>query len=140
MSTIDNEMVPVNYVLKFFLSAFIFLCIMAVQYLVEGLNSYFNSLKFQDFMDLCSVANISILIMDQYYHGYYIHGEAPWGRSDLVMSELKEKLDNEGKGQERGRGLHPDQQKPQSILQDEGIHTYEIFFPAQIREQYDEIY
>ena len=56
-------------------------------------------------MDLCSVANISVLIMDQYYHGYYLHGKAPWGRSDLIMSELKEKLDSEAQGDMRSRGL-----------------------------------
>ena len=68
---------------------------MAVQYILEGFNSYFNSLKFQEFMDLCSVSNVSLLIMDQNYHGYYLHGKAPWGRSDLTLSELKEKIDSE---------------------------------------------
>ena len=52
-------------------------------------------------MDLCSVSNISILIMDQHYHGYYIHGKAPWGRSDLMLSELKKQLDMEGEGNQR---------------------------------------
>jgi F0F1-type ATP synthase membrane subunit a len=65
MRTDASELAPTNYVLKFFLSAFIFLCVMAVQYILEGLNSYFSSLKFQEFMDLCSVSNISVLIMDQ---------------------------------------------------------------------------
>lgn len=105
MSTTPNNLAPINYVLKFFLSAFIFLCIMAVQYMLEALNSYVNSLKFQEFMDLCSVANISVLVMDQHYHGYYLHGKAPWGRSDLVMAELKEKLDSEALGEMRSRSL-----------------------------------
>jgi meckelin len=105
MITTASELAPTNYVLKFFLSAFLFLCIMAAQYLLEALNSFFNSLKFQEFMDLCSVSNISLLIMDQYYHGYYIHGKAPWGRSDLVMSELKEKLDSEALGEQRARSI-----------------------------------
>lgn len=74
MSTTSSELAPTNYILKFFLSAFLFLCIMAVQCIVELLNGYFFSLKFQDFMDLCSVSNISLLVMDQHYHGYYLHG------------------------------------------------------------------
>ena len=98
MMTVPSALSPTNYVLKFFISAFLFLCIMAAQYFVELLNAYFNSLKFQEFIDLCSVSNISVLIMDQYYHGYYIHGKAPWGRSDLVLRELKEKLDHEAEG------------------------------------------
>ena len=64
LSTVGNNMLPTNYVLKFFISAIIFLAIMAAQYILEGLNSRFSSLKFQEFMDLCSVSNISILIMD----------------------------------------------------------------------------
>ena len=74
MIATDNDLIPINYVLKFFLSAFIFLCIMAAQYVVEAINSYASSLKFQEFMDLCSVSNISMIIMDEYFHGYYIHG------------------------------------------------------------------
>jgi TRAP-type C4-dicarboxylate transport system permease small subunit len=46
MKTTSSELAPMNYVLKFFLSAFLFLCIMAVQYLLEAANSQFNSLKF----------------------------------------------------------------------------------------------
>jgi meckelin len=56
-------------------------------------------------MDLCSVANISLLILDQPFHGFYVHGEAPSGRSDLVMADLKAKLDAEGEGTQRRRGL-----------------------------------
>lgn len=48
----------------FFISAFLFLVIMAVQYVLEILNSYFDSLKFQEFIDLCSVGNMSVLLMD----------------------------------------------------------------------------
>lgn len=99
MSTYSSDITPVNYVLMFFISAFLFLVIMAVQYVLEVLNSYFDSLNFQEFIDLCSVGNMSVLLMDQHYHGYYIHGKAPWGRSDLTMSELKELLDSEGKGE-----------------------------------------
>ena len=98
MTTEITSLTPTNYVLKFFLSAFLFLCIMAAQYLVELVNSYFNSLKFQEFIDLCAVSNISLLVMDEQFHGYYIHGKAPWGRSDLLMRELKENVDREGEG------------------------------------------
>jgi meckelin len=72
---------------------------MAAQVIVEFFNGYFFSLKFQDFMDLCSVSNISLLIMDQHFHGYYLHGQAPWVSSDLLMSELKANLDKEESGQ-----------------------------------------
>jgi meckelin len=56
-------------------------------------------------MDLCSVANISVIIMDTYLHGFYIHGEAPWISSDLVLSELKKNLDRESDGKTMKRGI-----------------------------------
>jgi meckelin len=141
MSTTASALAPTNYILKFFLSAFLFLCIMAAQCFVELLNGYFNSLKFQEFMDLCSVSNISLLIMDQHYHGYYLHGQAPWISSDLVMSELKEKLDQEEAGNLRRRGLRQNG-GPQSsrVVQDVDVQSYEIFFPAVIRDEYDGLY
>ena len=93
-------------------------------------------------MDLCSVANISVLIMDQAFHGFYIHGEAPSGRSDLVMSDLKAKLDAEGEGSQRRRGLRNyndlGRQAPRLLQGD--VQTYEIFFPSTIREEYDALY
>jgi len=56
-------------------------------------------------MDFCSVANVSVMIMDSQFHGYYIHGEAPWIHSDLVLSQLKKKLDEEGDGKQQKRGI-----------------------------------
>lgn len=136
MVTKPSEFSPINYVLKFFVSAFLFLCIMAAQYLVELVNAYVNSLKFQEFIDLCSVSNISVLMMDQYYHGYYIHGKAPWGRSDLVMRELKEKLDSEAEGVGRRRGL-PSSRVDNNRNLNQEKQTFEIYFPAQLRDEYD---
>jgi len=41
--------------------------------------------------------------MDQHYHGYYIHGQSPWNKSDLPMGWLKYELDNNTKS----RGINP---------------------------------
>lgn len=107
--------------------------------MVEAVVSYLSSLKFQEFTDLCSVSNISVLIMDQYFHGYYIHGKAPWGKSDLVMGELKEQLDSEGMGEKRERGIRLGLTQETDILRGE-VTTYEIYFPVQLRDEYDNLY
>jgi len=93
-------------------------------------------------MDLCSVANISLLILDQPFHGFYVHGEAPSGRSDLVMSDLKEKLDAEGEGVQRRRGLknYNDLGRQQPGILQGDVQSYEIYFPSTIREEYDALY
>lgn len=105
LNTINDSMQPQNYVLLFFLSSFVFLLIGIVQYILSMINSWVFSNKYLEFMDLCSVSNISMIIMDTYLHGYYVHGEAPWVSSDIVMSQLKKNLDNEGKGVGIKRGI-----------------------------------
>jgi len=41
-----------------------------------------------EFQDLCSVANISVLMFDEYLSGYYVHGKSPTGGSDLSSEYL----------------------------------------------------
>lgn len=82
-------------------------------------------------MDLCSVANISVIVMDSYLHGYYIHGEAPWVSSDVVISELKKNLDREGEGKSLKRGVSDKYPTLQS---------YEIYIPVKVRKELDDIY
>jgi meckelin len=36
-------------------------------------------LEIQDFIDLCTVANTSIIFFDETCHGYYLHGKTPSG-------------------------------------------------------------
>ena len=57
-----------------------------------------------DFMDLLSVANMSVFILDQSLHGYYIHGQSPSGKADINVDELLKSLEEEGQGKVRNRG------------------------------------
>ena len=54
---------------------------------------YRNSLL--QFVDLISLANISILVFDEACHGYYIHGRSVHGSSDVNMDELNHNLKKE---------------------------------------------
>lgn len=66
---------PQNYILLFFLVATLFLVIGAAQYTIKGIKKMAAfPADYQNFVDLCAVSNISCLIMDQEFHGYYIHG------------------------------------------------------------------
>ena len=42
----------------------------------------------EDFVDLCTIANISIFIIDDHLHGYYIHGENPLGFAEGSAEHL----------------------------------------------------
>ena len=55
---------------------------------MKRLLNIWNPLPIEDFVDLCSVANISIFIVDDNLHGYYIHGENPFGFSEGSAEHL----------------------------------------------------
>lgn len=83
------QLQPTNMLLKFFLCAIIFIVIAAVQLVIYGIRNLCRAPKIQQFTDLCSVSNISILVMTEQLHGFYINGKAPWAQSDLPLSWLK---------------------------------------------------
>ncbi len=86
----------------------------------------------QEFIDLCSVSNISLFILDQSLHGYYIHGVSPAGKADSNLDELLNALEEEGSGRVKGRGL---------IDKDnENLQTFELFISYKMRTVYDGIY
>ena len=50
------------------------------------------------FVDLCSVSNVSILLFDEPSHGYYIHGRSVHSYADTDMAELFHQLKKEEVG------------------------------------------
>jgi len=45
-------------------------------------------LPYQNFVDLCSMTNISLLMFDETFHGYYIHGRSPYGQAEISTEKL----------------------------------------------------
>ena len=48
------------------------------------------------FIDLCTLAKVSVLVLDEPYHGYYLHCRSPHQYADASMFELIETLHKEG--------------------------------------------
>lgn len=46
-------------------------------------------------MDLCSVSNLSVFILKDRYHGYYIHGRSVHAHADTDMREMHAMLRRE---------------------------------------------
>ncbi|WKY12342.1 hypothetical protein Q1695_003711 [Nippostrongylus brasiliensis] len=84
---------------------------------------------FHNFIDLCSIANISVLALCHPLHGYYIHGRSAHGRADTGMAEMNEFLQKERDDMCGFRGL-----EPTSHLQ-----TFTVNLPMSFRSRYDEI-
>lgn len=58
-----------------------------------------------NFVDLCSVSNISVLALTDELYGYYIHGLSPHGTTDVNMRDMLMNLEREGQQMSGTRGL-----------------------------------
>jgi meckelin len=58
------------------------------------------------FIDVCTVAKISVLVMDEKYHGYYLHCNLKYPQADCNMQQMTETLHHESQGSVPERGLH----------------------------------
>ena len=59
----------------------------------------------QKFVDLCTVAKVSLFIFDEPYHGYYLHCRSPHELADCSMFTLQQQLKQEENGFATSRGL-----------------------------------
>ena len=68
-------MQPQNVFLKFFVAACLFLGISAAQFIIYNVKTVFlGGTKVNQFVDLCTLANVSVLMFDEHIRGYYLHG------------------------------------------------------------------
>lgn len=61
--------------------------------------------KIINFIDLCSVSNISVFILAENQYGYYIHGRSPHGHTDVNMKDMVMNLEREARSLSGTRGL-----------------------------------
>jgi meckelin len=77
-----------------------------IQYLVYVLfYQRFVEDKIINFIDLCSVSNISVFILLEKHYGYYIHGRSPHGTTDVNMKDMIDYLERESDQKIGSRGL-----------------------------------
>ena len=123
--------IPFNPVLRFFVTAFLFLIIGYIQLIVRKVTSIWFPTSLQNFVDLCVVSNISLLILDESLHGYYIHGVTPLTKADMALEELHEGLSDEKMKLNRKKSLL-------DPTEDE-LFTFEVYLPYEMRIKYDHI-
>lgn len=83
------------------------------------------------FIDFCTLAKISILVMDEKYHGYYLHCRSPHQFADGAMSELIQMLHKEESGLTVDRSLEG---APADV------QCFEFFSTGDWRTQFDKSY
>lgn len=84
----------------------------------------------QVFVDLCTLAKISIFVLDEEFHGYYLHCRSPHEYADGSMSELVSMLHKEEVGHTTDRSL---QGAPPNV------QSFEIFVTSEFRKHYNGI-
>ncbi|KAF7691901.1 meckelin [Silurus meridionalis] len=85
--------------------------------------------KIRQFVDLCSISNVSVLLLSLRCFGYYIHGRSVHGHADTNMEEMNLNLKKEAENLCGQRGLAPNSD----------IQTFQISITSRLRAQYDRI-
>ncbi|KAK6624732.1 hypothetical protein RUM44_011592 [Polyplax serrata] len=122
-------------------SEFNFTCLFAVGGLVY-LSTYIGQRLFmafiyeryikngiQEFVDVCSMANISVFILALENYGYYIHGRSAHGFADTDMQSIINQLQREEEDLVGHRGLLPGTEQ----------QTFEMTVPTQLRAYYRKV-
>ena len=126
-SSEDREHVPDSLTCRIAVNILVYVMLLLIQIGYKSLvDETFVCDKMKEFVDLCSVANVSIFIWRHRRFGYYIHGRSPNGRADVNMREMNELLKREENDLCSRRGLVPntDQQ------------TFEMRLPITMYDQY----
>ncbi|KAF8361123.1 mks-3 [Pristionchus pacificus] len=84
---------------------------------------------FHNFIDLCSIANISVLSLSHPLYGFYIHGRSVHGWADTGMAEMNEFLQRERDNLVGMRGLESGGE----------LQTYYVSLPLSFRKRYSDL-
>lgn len=126
------EKSPENIILRHFVGTTILFLVGIIQYVLVRLVQYWIPTKKTEFLDLCSVANISVLILKDSLKGYYLHGQSPLGVADTTLQQLIQFLEEEGRGKIKGRGITDEK--------NDNLQTYEIYLSYSMRQIYEGLY
>ncbi|UJR38008.1 hypothetical protein I4U23_030690 [Adineta vaga] len=101
-----------------------------IQYLLYvGFYERFFEDRIVNFIDLCSVSNMSVFILSDNQYGYYIHGRSPHGTTDVNMKDMLINLEREANQMSATRGLQAQSEE----------QTFIIKIDRAFRAQYDNL-
>ncbi|XP_070691563.1 meckelin [Pempheris klunzingeri] len=119
-----------SLILRYGLAASLWLCIGLLQMIFFTVfHEHFVEDKIRQFVDLCSISNISVLLLSHRCFGYYIHGRSVHGHADTNMEEMNNNLKREAESLCGQRGLLPNTD----------IQTFQVSLTSRLRLQYDRI-
>ncbi|KAJ8686793.1 hypothetical protein QAD02_022587 [Eretmocerus hayati] len=97
-----------NFTLRFGVGALIYVTCYCIQWIISvTIYERYVQNRLQHFVDLCSVANISVFIFAYDYYAHYIHGRSVHGYADTDLETLTSDLKKEENNLCAHRGLLP---------------------------------
>uniref|UniRef100_I3JFI6 Transmembrane protein 67 n=1 Tax=Oreochromis niloticus TaxID=8128 RepID=I3JFI6_ORENI len=116
--------------LRYGVAATLWLCIGLLQVIFFTVfYAHFVEDKIRQFVDLCSVSNISVFILSYRCFGYYIHGRSVHGHADTNMEEMNNNLRREAESLCAQRGLLPNTE----------VQTFQVSLTGRLGLQYKRI-
>lgn len=114
-----------HWVLRYAISAIIWLLVMLLQYMFYNFLYWrFYGNPFFNFLDLCTTSNLSLFVFTSPSHGYYLHGRSVQSHSDVEMKKLAQALIDEEEGIVGLRGLLPNTTE----------QVFEVFFSREFSQ------
>ncbi|XP_059528220.1 meckelin isoform X2 [Myotis daubentonii] len=127
----SSYIAPYSRILRYAVSSALWLVIGMIQIVFFAVfYERFIEDKIRQFVDLCSMSNISVFLLSHKCFGYYIHGRSVHGHADTNMEEMNTNLKREAENLCSQRGLVPNT---------EG-QTFQIAISSQMRQHYDRIH
>lgn len=126
MSDIADATSHPNAFLRIAICTFFWIVVCLVLHVLE-FQIYYRFVKvhpLQAFIDLCSVSNISVMVLLEPQWGFYIHGESIHAHADVSVEEFQENLFFEAQGNLPTRGLGGNAQ----------CQTFEVFLSTVARQ------
>lgn len=93
---------------------------------------YITEPKSQRFIDLCTLANISWICLDEQHHGYLLYCRSPYDFADCCMEQLLTNMNHEVHGIVASRGL-----ETMGSLKD--CQTFQMFITDTFRMMCNEV-
>ncbi|XP_074843042.1 meckelin [Carettochelys insculpta] len=127
----ESYKAPWSRILRFGVSSVLWLVIAMLQIIFFAVfYERFVEDKIRQFVDLCSMSNISVFLLSHRCFGYYIHGRSVHGHADTNMEEMNMNLKREAENLCSQRGLLPNTDG----------QTFQISISSKMRQQYDRIH
>lgn len=121
-----------NVLLRFFVICIFYFLVVIAQLIYKAIYYRFLGDPLTTFALLCQLSNISVFILDQALHGYYIHGRSVHPYTDVNLQQMQTNFKEEEEGKTPPRGLS---NKTDEELNGESNLVFEMYITEKIREE-----